>query len=142
MGLDERDREPERPLPAGGQGPRALPDRAGRDEVPLPGHPAPGPDRERPGTMDDEVEASPERVRHHLPRPLAGSRNLLMKTARNTVPVTDPTERALALDIVRHLSGRRMDRMPQRAVISQGKYRSVGEEYAIPSINEPVLMDD
>ena len=36
----------ERPLPAGGQGPRSLPDRAGRvdstgDQVPLPGHPVP-----------------------------------------------------------------------------------------------------
>ena len=39
--LDQRDRVPERPLPAGGQGPRALPDRAGRDQVPLPGHPVP-----------------------------------------------------------------------------------------------------
>ena len=38
----------------------------------------------------DEVETSAERVRHHLRRPLAGSRNLLMKTAGNTVPVTDP----------------------------------------------------
>ena len=41
----ERDRVAERPLPAGGQGPRALPDRAGRAEVPVPGHPIPGPDR-------------------------------------------------------------------------------------------------
>jgi hypothetical protein len=40
--------------------------------------------------MDHAVEASAERVRHHLRRPLAGSRNLLMKTAGNTVPVTDP----------------------------------------------------
>ena len=88
--LHERDRELERPLPEGRQGPRALPDRAGGDEVSLPGHPVPGPHREGPGTMDDEVEASPERVRHHLRRPLAGSRDLLMKTAGNTVPVTDP----------------------------------------------------
>src|SRR5215212_3492618 len=57
----------------------------------LPGHPIPGPDRERPDTMDHEVEAGAQRVRHHLRRPLAGSRNLLMKTAGNTVAVTDPT---------------------------------------------------
>ena len=44
----ERDRVAERPLPAGGQGPRPLPDRAGRAKVPLPGHPVPGPDRDRP----------------------------------------------------------------------------------------------
>ncbi len=40
--------------------------------------------------MDDALEASIERVRHHLRRPLAGSRNLLMKNAGNTIPVTDP----------------------------------------------------
>jgi putative transposase len=33
----------ERPLPPSRQGPRALPHRAGRDEVPLPGHPLSGP---------------------------------------------------------------------------------------------------
>ena len=31
----------QRPLPAGRQGPGALPDRAGRDQVPLPGDPVP-----------------------------------------------------------------------------------------------------
>jgi len=51
---------------------------------------APGPDRQGLGTMEDEVEASVERVRHHLRRPVAGSRNLLMKSGINTVPVYDP----------------------------------------------------
>src|SRR3712207_257747 len=41
--------------------------------------------------MDNTLETSTERLRHHLRRPLAGSRNLLMKTAENTVPVTDPS---------------------------------------------------
>ncbi len=49
-----------------------------------------GPDRARQDTMDDPVEAGPQRVRDHLRRPLAGSRNLLMRTAGNTVAVTDP----------------------------------------------------
>jgi hypothetical protein len=40
--------------------------------------------------MDGALEASSQRVRRHLRRPLASSRNLLMKTARNTVAVTDP----------------------------------------------------
>jgi hypothetical protein len=40
--------------------------------------------------MDHEVEASAQRVRDHLRRPLAGSRDLLMKTARNTVTETVP----------------------------------------------------
>jgi len=38
--------------------------------------------------MDNALEASTQRVRHHLRRPLAGSRNLLMKTAGNTVGET------------------------------------------------------
>jgi len=41
--------------------------------------------RARQGMMDHAVEASAQRVRHHLRRPLAGSRNLLMKTAGTTV---------------------------------------------------------
>ena len=54
--------------------------------------------------MDDEVEASPQRVRDHLRRPLAGSRDLLMKTAGNTVneivPVMDVVHgRCAGLDI-------------------------------------------
>ena len=39
--LHQRDRVAERPLPAGREGPGALPDRAGRDQVPLPGDPFP-----------------------------------------------------------------------------------------------------
>ena len=67
----------ERPLPAGGQGPRPLPDRAGRAEVPLPGHPLPRPDRPGQDPMDDAVETRPERFRHHLRRPVPGRRDLL-----------------------------------------------------------------
>ena len=53
-----------------------LPHRTGRDEVPLPGHPIPGPDRERPGTMDHEVVESawgavPALLPVCFPRPLA-----------------------------------------------------------------------
>ena len=40
--------------------------------------------------MDDALEARAERVRHHLRGPLADPGNLLMKTAENTVSVTDP----------------------------------------------------
>jgi hypothetical protein len=35
--------------------------------------------------MDDEVEASTQRLRDHFRRPLAGSRDLPMKTTGNTV---------------------------------------------------------
>ncbi len=88
--LDQRHRESERPLPQGRQGQRPLPDRASRHEMPVPGHQIPGPHRARQGTMDHTVEASAQRVRYHLRRPLAGSRNLLMKTAGNTVTETAP----------------------------------------------------
>ena len=73
------------PLPAGDQGTRALSLRAGRAEMPVSGDPISGPDRCRQGTMDDAVEASAQRVRDHLRRPIPGSRNLLMETAGNTV---------------------------------------------------------
>ena len=68
----ERDRKPERPVPACDQGPRPLPDRARRDEVPVSGDPVTGPDRHRTGTMDDALETSAERVRDHLRRPIPG----------------------------------------------------------------------
>ena len=95
--LDERDRVTERPVPAGDQGPRPFPDRAGGDEVPLPGDPFPGPDRYRQGTMDDAVEASAQRIRHHLRRPVPGRRDLLTMTAGNTVSEIDPVFRAAIL---------------------------------------------
>ena len=75
----------QRLLPPRDQGPRALPLRAGRTQVPVSGDAFPGPDRGWQGTMDDAVEASAERVRNHLRRPIPGSRNLLMNTAGNTV---------------------------------------------------------
>ena len=43
--------------------------------------------------MDGEVEAGAQRVRDHLRRPLAGSRDLLMKTAGNTVTEIVPGSR-------------------------------------------------
>ena len=57
--LHQRDRVAERPVPAGGQGPRPLPDRAGRDQVPVPGDPFPGPDRHRTDTMGRTVGSRP-----------------------------------------------------------------------------------
>jgi hypothetical protein len=92
----ERDREPERPLPAGDQGPRPLPQRAVGVEVPRPGYPITGPHRRRATTMEDAVEASAQRVRDHLQRPLPGGRNLLMETAGNTVREIDPTGRSVS----------------------------------------------
>ena len=56
----------------------------------LPGDQIAGPHRTRQDTMDHEVEASAQRVRDHLRRPLAGSRNLPMETAGNTVHETAP----------------------------------------------------
>jgi transposase-like protein len=75
--LHERDRVAERPVPAGGQGPGPFPVGAGRDQVPVPGDPFAGPDRDRQGTMGHAVEAGPERIRCHLRRPVPGRRDLL-----------------------------------------------------------------
>jgi hypothetical protein len=46
--------------------------------------------------MEHAVEVSAERVRDHLRRPLASSRNLLMKTAENFVSEIDPGDSAQA----------------------------------------------
>jgi hypothetical protein len=62
----ERHRKPQRPLPAGGAGPRAFPHRAGCAEVSVPCHPQPGPDRDGPHPMDDALEAGDRRLRHHV----------------------------------------------------------------------------
>ena len=83
--VDECDRVAERPLSSRGQGQGALPDRASSDEVPVSGHQVTPPDRARQDTMDHEAEDSAQRVRDHLRRLLASSRDLLMKTAGNTV---------------------------------------------------------
>ena len=73
----QRDRVAERPLPPGSQGQRPFPDRAGGPEAPLPGHPVPGPDRDRPHQVGDAVEARFERLRDNLRRPVPRRRNLL-----------------------------------------------------------------
>lgn len=89
--LHQRHREPQRPLPARGQSTRALPQRASRDEMPVPGHQIAGPERHRPDQVGSTVEASPERVRHHLRRPYASGGDKLMNatyTVRRTVPLT------------------------------------------------------
>ena len=67
--LDQRGRVDQCPLPPRGQSPRALPDRAGRAEVPLPGHEIPGPDRQGPHPLGDALEARAQRLRDHVPRP-------------------------------------------------------------------------
>jgi hypothetical protein len=64
--------------------------RAGGAKVPLPGHPVPGPDRDRPYPVGDEMEARLERIRHYLRRPVPGRRDLLTMTAGNTVREIDP----------------------------------------------------
>jgi hypothetical protein len=75
----------QRPLLAGGKGPRPLPDRAGGTEMPVPGHPVPGPHRNRQDTVGHPVETRPQRFRDNLRRPVLGRRDLLNQTAGNTV---------------------------------------------------------
>jgi hypothetical protein len=49
----------------------------------LPHHPIAGPDRPRQGTMGHKVEAGPERIRHHIPRPYPD--NMITHQIRSTV---------------------------------------------------------
>ena len=65
--------------PAGGQSQRPLPDRAGRAQVPRPGHPVPGPHRNRPDPVGNALETCPQRLRDNLRRPVPGRRDLLTK---------------------------------------------------------------
>ena len=68
-----------------------FPNRAVRDEMPVPGHPITGPQRHRSDTMGRAVEASPERLRHHLRRPHArGRRTTEDETATYTVKRQSP----------------------------------------------------
>ncbi len=48
---------------------RALPERASRVEMPSYGGQILGSERHRPGTLDEPLEARPQRLRHHLRRP-------------------------------------------------------------------------
>ena len=88
--LHQRDRVAQRPLPAGGQSPRTLPDRASRAEVPVPGDQIARPHRQGPGTMGHAVETGPQRVRHHLRRPDHTERHQLDARPRSTVYRTLP----------------------------------------------------
>jgi transposase-like protein len=64
--LDERDREPARPAAAERPRPRSLPHRAGSDEMLVPRRPQPRPYGSRPTTLEQPMEASPQRLRRHL----------------------------------------------------------------------------
>jgi putative transposase len=57
-----------RPLPPRRQSPRPLPDRAGRSEMLVPHRPQPRPHRPRPPTLEQPLEARPQRLRRHLRR--------------------------------------------------------------------------
>jgi len=48
-----------------------------RAQVPLPGHPLAGPDREGPHPVGDAVEACAERLRDHLRRPYRSQQHQL-----------------------------------------------------------------
>jgi transposase-like protein len=76
-----------RPLPARGPGQGPFPHRAGGPEMPLPGHPDTGPDRQRQGTMGLTVEAGAERLRHQLRRKNQLNANC-ESTDKRTLPLT------------------------------------------------------
>ena len=88
--LDQRDRERQRPHPPRGQGPRALPQRAGRAQVRLHGDHEPGPDRHRAQTLDDAVETRAERVRDRLRRPPGRRTQVVPFNPSYTARLADP----------------------------------------------------
>ena len=113
----------QRPLPAGGQGPRPFPDRAGGAKVPLPGHPLPRPDRAGQNPMGHEVEARAERVCHHLRRPVPGRRDLLTQPPETPLaPVftlgcpAGSLHRSLPLVAIVSSAARRMPRTSRRGL--------------------------
>ena len=59
-------------------------------KVPVPGDPVARPDRHRTETMDNAVETSTQRIRHHLRRPHAGQRGQLTENATYTVNLILP----------------------------------------------------
>ena len=76
--------------PAGGQSPWALPHRAGRAQMPVPGDPLTRPDREGPHAVGDAVEARPECLRDHLRRSYRPQQRKLAINTSYTVDRTDP----------------------------------------------------
>lgn len=64
----QRHRIHQRPDPAGGQHPGALPHRGGRTEVRLPRDHEPGPHRHGTTTLVQPMESRPQRLRNHLRR--------------------------------------------------------------------------
>ena len=74
-----------------------FPYRGGCAEVSVFGDTFARPDRQGPGTMDNEVEARSERVCDHVRRSLAGIGNLLMENRRNTVKEDRPSDAGLAV---------------------------------------------
>jgi len=93
--LHQRHRVGQRPLPAGGPRPRALPHRAGGPEMPLSRDPFPGPDRQGTGTMGNEVEASAQRLRDRIRRPHQPERELTPCQGGSTVNQTVPKAGAM-----------------------------------------------
>ena len=77
-------------IPQSDPSPGPLPERAGRDEVSLPRGPIPRPHRVRARTLDEPVEAGPQRIRHHLRREtlLASRPEPRTSDARPVTPIT------------------------------------------------------
>ena len=64
------------------------------DQMPLPRRQIARPERKRPGTLDEPVEARPQRLRHHLRRPLSSPSRRMINRPRQTSytnDLTDPT---------------------------------------------------
>jgi hypothetical protein len=78
--FDQRDREHARPLPPRRPGAWPFPQRAGRPEMLVPHHPQPRPHRPRPRSLDQPLEARPQRIRRDIRRTNRDQRLTTMTT--------------------------------------------------------------
>src|SRR5439155_24156154 len=82
--LDQSDREPPRTVPTRDASTGTLPERASRDEMPLPCRAQPRPDRQGCRAMDEPLEACTQRLRAHVRRTHLSDRP--MTNARPVTP--------------------------------------------------------
>lgn len=96
------------------------------------GHSVPGPQRHRSDTMGNEVETSPERIRHHLRRPHASGRGPIAMTTPLT-PLAGQTLQPSEMGEIPPLS-----RIEEKCARS-GRSRSVGLGSLAPRISQRIV---
>jgi len=95
--LNQRHRITQRAVPSLSESQGSFPHRASRTQMPLPDRSVFRPDRARSSTVDNQMETRPQRVRHHLRRPLARREGILeIKNASCTLTEIVPAASLVA----------------------------------------------